>query len=84
MEQQFIQYMIEQMKKTIDVANPESSALKFYKSMLNNYQADIMAARGEGLGLQKVILDQIYPQHQRTPPSRSQVVKHYTKGASNE
>ena len=64
-ESQFIQYMIEQMKRTIDRVQPDSSALKFYRSILNNHQANIMAEKDNGLGLQKIILDQIYPQKMR-------------------
>ena len=71
MEQQFIRFMIEQMKKTVDTANPESSALKFYQSLLSDRYADIMANKNSGKGLQKVILDQIYPIHKRVISPRS-------------
>ena len=77
MEQQFIQFMIEQMKKTVDMANPESSALKFYQSILDNHHANIMADKNNGKGLQKVILDQIYPAHKRVT-SRRHGVDRYT------
>ena len=77
MEEQFLQHMIEQMRKTIDFANAESSSLKFYQSMLNSSHANVMAQKNYGKGLQKVILDQIYPVYKRNTPRGEGVVNHY-------
>lgn len=85
MEQQFIKYMIEQMKKTISKAEPESSALKFYNSLLNHHQSNIMAQKNEGLGLQKVILDQIYPAYKRNQKLSSDYgVKKYKENSHEQ
>ena len=82
MEQQFIQYMVEQMKRTIDPAKKASSALKYYHSVLNRHQADMMAKNNEGLGLQKVILDQIYPIHKRYRSNPNHGIRQYEENTS--
>ena len=69
MEQQFIQYMIEQMRRTINPANPGSTTLKFYQSLLNSHQASIMAQQNEGRGLQKIIIQQIYQTYKKKGPN---------------
>jgi Rod binding domain-containing protein len=61
MESQFARLMIEQMKKTVEKNEEGSSAQDFYDSVMTNEYADLMS-KGDGLGLQKVILDQLYPQ----------------------
>ncbi|MCY4644808.1 MAG: hypothetical protein OXB88_09340 [Bacteriovoracales bacterium] len=60
MEKQFNMYMIEQMNKTIGSSRKKSVSLEFYKSMLNGYYSDIMSEKNGGLGIQKIILKQIY------------------------
>jgi Rod binding domain-containing protein len=60
MESQFAQFMFEQMQKTVHSEKPESSADKYYKSLLSQHRADKLSDRG-GLGIQKMILNQIYP-----------------------
>jgi Rod binding domain-containing protein len=64
MESQFAKLMIDQMRKSIQKSDKESSAENFYRSVMDSKYADLMT-KGEGLGLQKVILDQIYPRHKR-------------------
>ena len=86
MEAQFIQYMIEQMKRTIDRVSPDSAALKFYRSILNSHHANIMAEKNNGLGLQKIILDQIYPLGKKNI-SPNDVISSYhdvTEGSDSE
>ncbi len=63
MEQQFVQFMVEQMNKTAPSQEPESSAVKFYKSLLNERHSEIMTNQDEGLGIQRLILEQIVPDH---------------------
>ena len=86
-EQQFVQYMLKQMKKTVNTANPESSALNFYKSILNNHQSRIMVEKNGGLGLQKIILDQIYPHNNKnktlSKESNRKIIQNY-RGTLNE
>ena len=64
MEKQFAEFMISQMENS--VGNTESNqAAKYYKSLMNSERAEVMATKDQGMGLQKVILDQIYPQRMR-------------------
>lgn len=66
MEQQFAEYMISQMNKAVDATEPDESAgMDYYKGLQTTEQAKIMAAK-DNLGLQNVILDQIYPKRMRT------------------
>lgn len=67
MESQFAEYMIGEMKKTInkDEENPESQADEIYQGFLGTEQAKAMA-NGDRLGIKKLILDQIYPEQMRT------------------
>ena len=64
MEGQFTEYLINQMEKTIDRDSTDSSA-DYYRSLLNSERAKMMTKTNGGIGLQKVILDQIYPAHLR-------------------
>lgn len=80
METQFAKLMIEQMNKTVDKTESQSSAAKYYQSLTNQKRAELMAS-GDGLGLQKVILDQIYPKHLRG--NINQKIQMYKK-ANNE
>ncbi len=64
MEAQFAQFMLEQMQKTIHKSTPESSAEKYYRSLLTQERADKLVSKG-GLGIQEMILNQIYPQRLR-------------------
>lgn len=61
MEQQFVQFMIEQMHKSAPSTQEDSSATKFYKSLLTQRHAEIMTDKDEGLGIQHMILEKILP-----------------------
>lgn len=65
MEQEFARFMIEQMERTVTKENPDSQASAYYKSVVNQERAEAMSETGSGLGLKKMILDQIYPKHLR-------------------
>ncbi|MBT3234807.1 MAG: hypothetical protein HN353_02545 [Bdellovibrionales bacterium] len=65
MEGQFVQFMVEQMKKTVSKENPDSAAANYYKSMLTEQQSKTIAGQDGGLGLQELILNQIYPKRLR-------------------
>lgn len=66
MEGQFAQFMVEQMKKTINRESEPGQAEQFYESILTQEQSKSMSDKGDGLGLKKMILDQIYPAHMRS------------------
>ena len=64
-ETQFLKLMIDQMKKTVPENEQESTASEFYDDLLSGERAKIMAKQNEGMGLQELILDQIYPKRLR-------------------
>lgn len=71
MESSFTSHMLAEMRKTIPKETPDSSATDYYNSLLDYERAQTMAKSDSGLGIKKVILDQIVPQH----------MKHYLKNS---
>lgn len=78
METQFTNHMIEQMRRTIPRDHELSSAESYYESLMDNERAKNMAQSDTGLGLKRVILDQIVPAHLKQQPSAQQVRNAYT------
>jgi Rod binding domain-containing protein len=64
MESQFAETMVKQMNQAIDEAPGEDSGMDYYKSLQTTERAKMMAKQNN-LGLQNVILDQIYPKRMR-------------------
>tara|TARA_R110000868_G_scaffold100128_1_gene275356 strand:+ start:20880 stop:21323 length:444 start_codon:yes stop_codon:yes gene_type:complete len=64
MEKQFAEYMLEQMDNSVDRTDESSSSMDYYDSVMREERAEMMAKNSE-LGLQKTILDQIYPERMR-------------------
>jgi Rod binding domain-containing protein len=71
MEANFSAHMLAEMRKTIPKESPDSSAMEYYNSLLDYERAQLMAKSDSGLGIKKVILDQIVPQN----------MKHYLQNA---
>ena len=71
MEANFTSHMLAEMRKGIQKETPDSSAMDYYNSLLDYERAQLMAKSDSGLGVKKVILDQIVPQH----------MKHYLKNS---
>ena len=63
MEANFTSHMLQEMRKTIPKESPDSSATEYYNSLLDYERAQLMAKSDSGLGVKKVILDQIVPEH---------------------
>lgn len=74
MEANFTSYMLAEMRKSVPKETPDSSAMDYYNSLLDSERAQLMAKSDSGLGVKKVILDQIVPQH----------MKHYLKQAHTD
>ncbi len=74
METNFTSYMLAEMRKSVPKETPDSSAMDYYNSLLDSERAQLMAKSDSGLGIKKVILDQIVPQN----------MKHYLKQAHPE
>ncbi len=69
MEASFTSHMLAEMRKTVPKDTPDSTATAYYNSLLDYERAQTMAKSDSGLGIKKVILDQIVPEH----------MKHYLK-----
>ncbi len=65
METTFTQHMLAEMRKTIPKEGQDSPAMDYYNSLLDTERAQLMAQSNTGLGVKKVILDQIVPQHMK-------------------
>ncbi len=64
MESQFAEAMLKQMNQTVDESPSEDSGMDYYKSLQTTERAKMMSKQNN-LGLQNVILDQIYPKRLR-------------------
>lgn len=67
MEEQFAELMLNEMNKTVEqssVGAGDEAGMDFYKSLQKSEQAKLISAK-DILGLQKIILDQIYPKSMR-------------------
>ncbi len=73
MERQFLEYMLEKMKATIS-EEEQSTSQNYYNALQNSEQAKAIAENDEGLGIQELILNQIYPK------SRRNALNQYSKG----
>lgn len=71
METSFTQHMLAEMRKTVPKESPDTPAMDYYNSLLDTERAQLMAKSDSGLGVKKVILDQIVPQN----------MKHYLKNS---
>lgn len=67
LEQQFAEYMLKQMHNSIGKEESNDSAMNYYEDMNQKEQAKTMAQVNSGLGIQKLILDEIYPEKFRNP-----------------
>lgn len=65
MEQQFAEFMLSEMQKTTG-EEIDGAGADFYKGMMNTQHAEQIVNSDNGLGIQNVILDQIYPKHLRS------------------
>jgi Rod binding domain-containing protein len=66
-EQQFAEYMLKQMHTSIGREESNDSAMNYYEDLNQKEQAKTMAQVNSGLGIQKLILDEIYPEKFRNP-----------------
>lgn len=64
METQFAETMVKQMNQTVEETPTEDTGMDYYKSLLTTERSKMMAQQNN-LGLQSVILDQIYPKRMR-------------------
>lgn len=63
METSFTSHLLAEMRKTVPKETPDSSAMDYYNSLLDYERAQLMAQSDTGLGVKKVVLEQIVPHH---------------------
>jgi len=63
MEANFTNHLLQEMKKTIPKDNPDSAPMDYYNSLMDSERSQLMAKSETGLGIKKIILDQIVPHH---------------------
>ncbi len=61
MEASFTSHMLGEMRKSIPKETPDSSSMEYYNSLLDYERSQLMAKSDSGLGIKKIILDQITP-----------------------
>lgn len=61
MEAQFTQFMLTKMNDSISRTKPLDSAGNYYESVMTEERAKILSEKGQGIGIQNLILDQLYP-----------------------
>lgn len=71
MERQFLEYMLEKMKATISEEEP-STAQNYYNGLQTSEQAKALTEKDEGMGIQEMILNQIYPKNRRNTINAAQ------------
>ena len=79
LEEQFAKFMIDEMEKTTGKQD-SSTAENYYQSLLNSQRAKIMAETSGGLGLQEMILEQIYPAKFRNKEAYELYLKNSKEG----
>lgn len=89
MEANFTSHLIKEMRKTVPKEKRESSSMEYYNSLLDYERSQMMAKSDSGLGVKKVILDQIVPQHlkhylQNNPNSQKTIRPQMTKESKYE
>jgi Rod binding domain-containing protein len=67
MESQFINHMINEMRKSVHKVEPESQAERFYNSKIDEEYSKIMSGTKSGLGIKEMIIEQLAPQYIRQP-----------------
>ncbi len=75
METQFAHKLFAEMRKSVKKTKPESSAERFYNSMMDYENAKTLSET-TGIGMKEVVLDQIYPNYKaKALPKNAQQVK---------
>jgi len=62
MEENFLNFLIEKMRQAAPTSEDKSTSMNYYKGLLDQQRAKIMANTNGGVGIQDVILRQIAPQ----------------------
>jgi Rod binding domain-containing protein len=82
MEANFTSHMLAEMRKTVPKESPDSSAMDYYNNLQDYERAQLMAKSDSGLGVKKIILDQIVPEHLKPRPL--QALPQFRQGMTKE
>ena len=85
-ERIFTNHLLKEMRKTAQATEPESTAHKYYKSMMDDELARVMSDSDSGIGIKDIVLDQIYPQYKKVNINAENAynMNQPKKGVSNE
>lgn len=84
MEQQFAKYMVEQMNKTVLKEKSSSPGSDYYNDLLANEYTKNLSEHNNGLGIQDIILDDIYPKKMRNKAAFNLYKDHENKRMINK
>lgn len=79
MEQQFAKYMVEQMNKNSGSTQEMNTASSYYKDLLTTEHTKALTKTGNGLGIQDLILDDVYPKKFRNEAAYNAYKQHQLK-----
>lgn len=84
MEANFTQHLLQEMKKTVPKDSPDSAPMDYYNSLLDSERAEIMAKSESGIGIKKIILDQIVPNHLKPIPNSASFANNSSMNAKEK
>ncbi len=79
MEQQFAKYMVQQMNKNSGQSQEMNTANSYYKDLLTNEHTKALTETNNGLGIQDLILDDVYPKKFRNEAAFNAYNQHQMK-----
>jgi len=77
LEKQFYNLLLNEMEKTVEKTEPQSTAEEYYNSLLSDKHAEIFSQNPNNNGIKDLILNEVYPQRFRSKA----VFEHYNKEA---
>lgn len=85
-ERIFTNHLLKEMRKTIHKTQEDSSAQKYYQSIMDDEISRIMSDSDSGIGIKDTVLEQIYPQYKRLNQSPQQAynMNNPKQGVHNE
>jgi Rod binding domain-containing protein len=84
MEGEFIKLMLNKMQDTVGLEEEKDSATQYYQDLLLDERSKIMSKKDRGLGLQEVILNEIYPKRMRNETSYNNYLRNIEHQKRNQ
>lgn len=80
LEANFVNLLVKEMKKTVPINGEKSQATGIYESMLDEERSRLVSQTKSGLGIKKIIMDQMVPsrkiEHFQRPNPLAEYQKH--------